>query len=464
LKIRVDRLDRAALAFVAALLVIIILLIVRGDQVGIRVTRTAPVDLTQDVSTRAQVALTFSEAMPAAAMDGRIQISPPLSGTWRWSGTTAYFVPTGVLQQDTAYTVTVLPGAQSAKGRMMLHGLTWGFRTGHPRVVYLYPATDIGNLYVQEVTQNATRRRLTDEPLGIYDFAVSPDGLRIVYSATRQNGARDLWVINADGTGQQQLVACDQQVCQSPSWSADGTRIAFERHTLVQGALGVSPGPAHIYLYDFSSQSSTPLMNDSQQLGNLPIWAPVGDTLAFYDPTASMITLYNVVSGERVQLSSVMGDPGAWSPDGQQLIYPDLKATDSGQYNQLLRADLVSGVITPVMPLSASNDASVSWSPVGMQIAFTRQHISTAGATGGVIPFGPQVWVSSPQGAEVHALTDQEGYSYGGLAFSPDGEWIVAVRNNLQMPNPKPQLWLMRKDGSQQSQLAEDATIPAWLP
>ncbi len=223
MKIRVDRLDRAALAFVAALLVIIILLIVRGDQVGVRVTRTAPVDLTQGVSTRAQVALTFSEAMPAAAMDGRIQISPPLSGTWRWSGTTAYFVPAGVLQQDTAYTVTVLPGAQSAKGRMMLHGLTWGFRTGHPRVVYLYPTTDIGNLYVQEVTQNATRRRLTDEPLGIYDFAVSPDGLRIVYSATRQNGARDLWVINADGTGQQQLVACDQQVCQSPSWSADGT-------------------------------------------------------------------------------------------------------------------------------------------------------------------------------------------------------------------------------------------------
>lgn len=460
MKVRVDRLDRAALAFVAALLVIILLLILRGDQVGVRVTRTAPVDQAQGVSTRAQVALTFSEAISATAMDGRIQITPPLSGTWRWSGTTAYFVPAGVLQQDTAYTVTVLPGAQSIKGRVMLHGLTWSFHTGHPRVVYLYPATDIANLYVQEISQNAARRRLTDEPLGVYDFAISPDGLRIVYSVTRENGSRDLWVINADGTGPHQLVACDQQVCQSPSWSADSARIAYERHTLVQGALGVSPGPAHIYLYDFNSQTSTPLMNDTQQLGNLPNWAPVGDTVAFYDPTASMITLYNVVSGERVQLNSVMGDPGAWSPDGQQLIYPDLKATDSGQYNQLLRADLVGGVIKPVMPLSASNDASVTWSPIGTQIAFTRQHISTGGRT----PLGPQVWVSTPQGVGAHALTDQEGYSYGGLAFSPDGEWIVAVRNNLQMPNPKPQLWLMRKDGSQQSQLADDATIPAWLP
>ncbi|HEY3341781.1 MAG TPA: Ig-like domain-containing protein, partial [Anaerolineae bacterium] len=97
MKIRFDRLDRAALAFIAALVAISILLIARGDQVGVQITRTAPADRAQGVSTRAQLALTFSEAMPAPAMDGRIQITPPLSGTWRWSGSTAYFIPTGVL-------------------------------------------------------------------------------------------------------------------------------------------------------------------------------------------------------------------------------------------------------------------------------------------------------------------------------------------------------------------------------
>ncbi len=464
MKRRIDRLDRAALTFIAVMLALIVLFVVRGDRVGVQVTRTAPLDQAQSVSTRAQVALTFSELMPAEEMESHIQISPPLSGTWRWSGTTAYYVPSGVLRQDTTYTVTVSPGAKSAKGRAMLRSMTWRFHTGHARVVYLAPATEIGNLYVQDVTPDGTRRRLTDEPQGVYDFAVSPDGMRIVYSVTQQNGARDLWIINADGSGRQQLVACDQQVCQSPSWSADSTRIAFERRVLVQGAVGVSPGPAHIWLYDFSSQTIAPLMNDTQQLGNLPIWAPVGDKLAFYDPTASMITLYDVASGERTQLSSVLGDPGAWSPDGQQLIYADLKATDRGQFNQLLRADLVSGVITPVTPLSSSNDTAVTWSPIGTQIAFTRQHLSTAGASAGVMPIGPQVWVSTPLGEGARALTDQESYSYGGLAYSPDGEWIVAVRNNLQLPNPKPQLWLISQDGSRQTQLAEDATIPAWLP
>ena len=462
--IRIDRLDRTALAFIAVLAVIIIVLIARGDQAGVQITRTSPADKAQGVSTHAQLAFTFSESMPASAMDGRIQITPPLSGTLRWNGNTAFYVPSGPLQNDTTYTVTVLSGAQNTRGRVMLHGLTWSFRTGHPRVAYLYPATGIGDLYIREIAQNASPRRLTEEPQGVYDYAVSPDGVHIAYSVSRDNGARDLWLINADGADRHQLVACEQQVCQTPTWSADGTRIAFERRNLVQGALGASPGPARIWLYDVAGRSISPLIDNSQQLGNQPRWAPVGDKIAFYDPTASAITIYDVASGERVQLNSVLGDTGAWSPDGQQLIYPELAATDAGQFNQLLRADLLSNVITTVMPLSNSNDTSVTWSPIGTQIAFSRQRTSIAGAAGGIMPFGPQVWVSTPQGQGAHALTDETGYSYGGLEFSPDGTWIAVVRNNLQAPNPKPETWLIRADGSQSYMLADDATIPAWVP
>jgi Tol biopolymer transport system component len=172
----------------------------------------------------------------------------------------------------------------------------------------------------------------------------------------------------------------------------------------------------------------------------------------------------DVSSGESAQLASVLGDSGTWSPDGAQHIYPELHATDAGQFSQLLRADLVSNIITPVMPLSASNDSSVVWSPVGSLIAFSRQRTSTGGSGGVFAPFGPQVWVSTPDGQGAHALTSEPEFSYGGLSWSPDGEWIVAVRNDLQTPNPKPEVWLVRSDGSQHVRLAGDATIPAWLP
>jgi Tol biopolymer transport system component len=461
---RFDRLDKAALLFAGGLALIAVLLIARGDQVGVQITHVAPANSDKVVSTRAQLAFTFSEPMSPTVMDGRLTITPPLSGTLRWNGTTAFFVPSRLLQYDTLYTVTIASGGQSLRGRILLHPYVWTFQTGHPRVTYLSPASGAGDLYVHELSPGAAPRRLTQEPQGVYDYAVSADGSRIAYSTTRPSGARDLWLINADGTGRQQLVACDQQVCQSPTWSADGTRIAFERRNLVQGTLGNVPGPARIWLYDLTNHSIAPLMSDSQQLGNIPRFAPSGNRLAFYDPTAGMVTVYDVVSQERVQFPSVLGDPGTWSPDGQQLIYPELQAADEGQFTQLLRADLASGVITSVMPLSTSNDASVTWSPAGLQIAFTRQRMGASGTSGGALPFGPQVWASTPLGSGPRALTDQNEYSFGGLAYSPDGTWIVAVRNNLQMPNPKPEVWLIRSDGSQQYRLATDATIPAWLP
>jgi Tol biopolymer transport system component len=460
-----DRLDRVAVGFIAVLLAIIAIVIVRGDQVGVQIIRTAPAANDNGVGTRSQLVLAFSEPMPSASLQGRILITPELSGALRWNGTTGFYVPDRPLVADTTYTVTVLPGARSERGRLMLHELTWSFRTGHPRVIYLSPATEAGNLYVKEIGPDSLERPITSEPYGVFDFAVSPDGRQVVYSATRDSsGARDLWVINTDGSERQRVVICDEQVCQTPSWSADSTRIAFERRTLVQGVLGKSPGASRIWIYDFTTKTTTPLANDSQQLGSLPRWAPVGDKLSYYDPIAGSVTIIDTISGDQVQLPSVLGDSGTWSPNAQQLIYPELKAFDQGQFNQMLRADLVSNIITAVMPLSATNDSSVVWSPLGSIIAFTRQRIGMSGATGGPTLFGPQIWVSTPDGNTAHALTDDGAFSYGGLAWSPDGDWVVAVRNNLQMPNPKPEVWLVRSDGGAHYQLAQDATIPAWIP
>lgn len=460
-----DRLDKAALLFIAVLLAVIAVVLLRGDQVGVQITRTAPSADAAGVATRAQISFSFSEPMQPASVEGLLRTTPALTGTWHWNGSTAYFVPQVALQRDTTYTVTVQAGGQSTRGRAMLRDTSWSFHTGHPRVIYLSPATGVGDLFVREISSAATPQRITSEPFGVFDFAVSPDGLHIVYSATRDDGgARDLWLINADGSGRERLATCDDQVCQTPTWSPDSTRIAFERRNLVSGAVGRSPGPSRIWLYDLQSKSVAPLLADSQQLGTLPRWAPIGDKLSYYDPLASAVSVIDVVTGERIQLTSVLGDSGAWSPDATQIIYPELAAMDTGSFNQLLRADLPSSIITPVMALSSTNDSSPAWSPTGDLIAFTRQYKSSAAATGGYTPFGPQIWISTPDGRNMKALTNQPEFSYGGLAWSPDGESIVAVRNNLQQPNPRPEVWLVQREGSEQQLLAENATIPEWLP
>lgn len=464
-----DRLDRAALAVMAALAVLIGVLLWRGDQVGARIIRAAPAAGAESVPIRSAISFTFSEAMNAESLEGRLRLSPEVTGALRWNGNTAVFAPALPLRPDTIYTVTIAAGARSQRGRLMLHDARWTFRTGHPRVVYLSPALEAGNLYLAETDGRAAPRPITAEPYGVFDFAISPDGARIVYSANRDDsGARDLWLIHLDGSRRELLFACDQQVCQSPAWSADGSRIAFERRALLEGAIGRTPGPARIWLIDLATRQAAPLFDQAadsagQKLGSLPRWAPLGDRLSYYDPIDSAIVVVDTVSGEMTQLPSVLGDSGAWSPDGSQLIYPELLAVDAGQFNQMLRADLSANIITPVTALTTTNDMSIVWSPSGAWIAFSRQIIRRAA---GFVSLGPQIWISRPDGSAARPLTDQPEYSYGGLRWSPDEGWIVAVRSNLRAPNPKPEVWLIRAapDHAEQRLLAVDATIPDWAP
>lgn len=453
--------DRVALGAMVALAATILFFILRGDQVGVQIVRSTPAHNAANMPTRGLLAFTFSEPMNQQSVAERISITPALSGTLRWNGATAFWAAPNSLQADTAYTVTIAAGATSQRGRLLLRDEVIAFTTGHPRLAYLAPADGASNLVIHDVFMDLPPQPITQEKFRIYDFAISPDGRRIAYSLDReeQNPERDLWIINVDGTGRDLLVRCDLQVCQSPSWAADGTRIAFERRTLVEGAVGRSPGPARIWIVDADTKDAASLSQDSQQIGSLPRFAPVGDKLAYYDQQQGGIRVVDTVVGSVTDLPGLLGDSGTWSPDASQIVYPDLQVIDEGQYSQLLKADLNTSVITTVTPLSSTNDGGAAWSPAGDRIAFGRQ----VGGAGRSI-LGPQVWTMAPDGNRAAPLTNEPQFSHGSIDWSPDGQWLALQRFDLLTQQAQPEVWLLRADGSEKRKLAEDAILPAWIP
>jgi Tol biopolymer transport system component len=322
-----------------------------------------------------------------------------------------------------------------------------------PRVAFLSPALGASNIFVGDL--NGAAKKITDEPNGIYDFAVSPDGKRIAYSVNREaDGPRDLWLINIDGTGKRELLRCDDQVCQSPAWAADNRRIAYERADLVQRAVGKFPDASRVWLMDIDTGQTLQLVTDETRIGAAPRWAPTSDKLAYQDKGEEAIIVIDTLAKNAVALPSVLGEVGAWSPDASQMIYVDLVNAEQTFLTRAFRANIATGTIEQIATPSDSSDTSFAWSPKADRIAFARR--------AGENP-APQIWVSNPDGAGSREITNDPQFSHLALSWSSDGQWLLTQRINLFEIDAKPEIWLVRVDGAEMRLLAKDAALPAWV-
>ncbi len=208
--------------------------------------------------------------------------------------------------------------------------------------------------------------------------AVSPNGQTIAYVHTFLSSGvwfrnTEIVRINADGSGAQRLT--DNDLWESwPTWSPDGTRLAF-----AAGDLYVMPVTA--------AGGGTPVQLTTGTLypENLA-WSPDGTRLAFNSrPTcpqapeceyAAELYVVTVAGGQLTRLTDndqYDGDP-TWSPDGAQLAY-ESRPTPNGD-RHLYRITAAGGPATPIV--TDADSADPAWSPDGARVAYaTRQGIKT---------------------------------------------------------------------------------------
>ena len=128
---------------------------------------------------------------------------------------------------------------------------------------------DYRNLYVMDSDGGSVVRLTTDET---DDLAGpwSPDGKRIAYTWFDLTTS-DVWVMDADGTGQTDLTNSPQVDEGFPAWSPDGQRIAFT--TLRDG---------NNEIYVMNADGSSPVrLTDNPADDFAPAWSPDGSRIAF---------------------------------------------------------------------------------------------------------------------------------------------------------------------------------------
>jgi len=227
----------------------------------------------------------------------------------------------------------------------------------------------------------------------------SPDGHRIAYVHQVNDGARELWVMNADGSGKRRLTASGT-VGGSPSWSPDGSRIVYASragYLTVVASVGVKPVPRRMIGYYTNCGECEGSLHEPIAADRFVAWSPDGKRIAVYNHVDSIVDdaiyMYNVATGEAREFNSTGGSCCGTA------LWTDLFFGPTGTFgHSSSNFDWYTGRFAPVRILypgfaSRPGDTGGAPSPDGKSMVFTN------GCSGAAY-----VYTASVSGAGRHKL------------------------------------------------------------
>ncbi|MGE5250052.1 MAG: NBR1-Ig-like domain-containing protein [Bacteroidota bacterium] len=172
----------------------------------------------------------------------------------------------------------------------------------------------------------------------------SPDGKRLVYSATRNDSGGWLTFIADLASGTTQQITAIPEHATDPDWSPDGSRIIFASYT------DSSRQIRDLFVVNVDGTGLVQLTNTPTTNESAPAWSPDGSMIAFaaYEdrqessPRQDLFIMNSDGSGIRQLTTDPAGDfDPAWSPDGTQLAFvSDRDANNDNNYEiYLIHAD-----------------------------------------------------------------------------------------------------------------------------
>ena len=190
---------------------------------------------------------------------------------------------------------------------------------------------------------------------------------RISFVRTTEGGARrDLYLINADGSGQQEI--SDGLIVEGTTqWSPDGRRIVLQAGVngvsnivVIEPGTGTSPG------------KPLSLTSDTGKDSAFPAWSPDGARIAFQSKMEGDLFQVYVMDADgnnKRRLSDGRGFAGlpAWSPDGTSVAYVSGEQQTTGSQRELYVVPVTGGEPRKLTSLR-SPLSSPQWSPDGSSI------------------------------------------------------------------------------------------------
>lgn len=289
---------------------------------------------------------------------------------------------------------------------------------GSGQIVYTSNRDGNAEIYIMDIASSITHR-LTNDPAHETFPAWSPDGEQIAFKSSMYEfayGFGDLFMMNADGSNVRNLTnnpPDSSMYYRSPTWSPDGTRIAFVSNQ------GSNEEDVFVINVDGEGLHRVSTIDDPRTRSSKPAWSPDGEHIAFNAGSDDNYHIYVAdVDGSNLRRLDVTDNLAprnvepAWSPDGRQIAF--CRGSHSDLQIYMMDAD---GSNVRRLTNNLNSACAPTWSPQGKEIAFTARlndHF--------------EIYMMDADGNNIRPLTNYQGDEYVAdkfdPAWSPDGKQI----------------------------------------
>jgi len=264
----------------------------------------------------------------------------------------------------------------------------------------------------------------------------SPDGSKIAFLSDR-DGYYEIYVMNADGSDQTRITHCGPDAFSyvffgvgeiRMEWSPDGSKIMFEAFNGIEGPVGLN-------VINADGSGQTQLMSYANMPSG-PKWSPDGSKIAYYGGAIFVMNADGTNEQNIFQCSErYRGGPPSWSPYGNKIAL-QYGGVDGGSI-AIVNTD---GSGYSIINAGGSSEFP-KWSPDGKMIAFkTYNGISLMDANSGILtqlnsgkPCNQISW--SPDSRKLVYLSSKPG-NWQINVTNADGSGFVQLTNSGQNKEP----------------------------
>lgn len=262
--------------------------------------------------------------------------------------------------------------------------------------------------------------------------------------ASDRDGNREIYIVDADGSGMTRLTNNPSRENGNPVSSPDGKRIAFESRR---------GNTTDIFIMYTDGTEQTNLTKlEEWGWARFPTWSPDGKRIAFVEDAQIMILSLDDRSEAALAPGLQELFTPKWSPDGEGVAFIAQEEVVNGEPNFGLYVINVDGTGLKRLSGDARQNSHPVWSPYGDSIALTC-----------VVDGNADIYVVNADGTGLVRLTDDSSWDYT-PSWSPDGTKIAFGSGREGCG----EIFVMDADGSQQTNLTRTpdacSDYPRWSP